>query len=512
MLAPRFVLAAAGIAVLLAVPALAAQYAAVSQWVLVRVLGSDPEAFDSTHGRLEVAAVWLVAVLAAAAAALMLSRRLRAHRLMLVLASVAVAGMLLVPLLSSLEYSARRGLHAAADLIGAGVALAVVLAMAIGVSNRSYSLHLFYRERLSSVFALHRRVESGRVTAVPLPYDQTLPFSAIGERLKQQRVRFPELIVCCAVNLTSDEVPSGRFAESFTFTAKQSGGPLFGYHDTRRLECACGHASPLTLPSIMAVSGAAISPLMGRFTYPPMRFLMALTNLRLGVWIPNPRTPNACRCQPQQRGWRGLRARIVRGWYQPGALHVLREALGALRAKHRQIYLSDGGHWENLGLVELIRRRCSHILCFDASSDRTGDGLDIGRAIALARSELGAEVDLDPRPVMGGADGPAEDIAVRGTVRYPDGDQQARLVYAKATLTPGASWSLRAFRARDRCFPHHPTSKQMFTDEQFEAYRSLGHQAGKRAIELLNLVRPALDPTAPDASEPARATVTAIAG
>jgi hypothetical protein len=242
-----------------------------------------------------------------------------------------------------------------------------------------------------------------------------------------------------------------------------------------------------------------------------MRFLMALTNVRLGVWIPNPRTPNACRCRPQQRGWRRSWAYIVRGWYQPGALHVLREAVGALRSGHRQIYLSDGGHWENLGLVELIRRRCSHILCFDASSDRTGDGLDVGRAIALARSDLGAEVDLDPRPLMGGVDGPAKDIAVRGTVHYPD-DQQARLVYAKATLTPDASWSLHAFTARDRRFPHHPTSQQMFTDEQFEAYRSLGHQAGKRAIELLNLVRPALGITGPDTDEPAQATVTPIAG
>jgi hypothetical protein len=61
------------------------------------------------------------------------------------------------------------------------------------------------------------------------------------------------------------------------------------------------------------------------------------------------------------------------------------------------------------------------------------------------------------------------------------------MIYARAALTTGASWDLRAFRARDQRFPNHPTSQQLFTDEQFEAYRSLGHAAGHRAVELLNI-------------------------
>jgi hypothetical protein len=227
---------------------------------------------------------------------------------------------------------------------------------------------------------------------------------------------------------------------------------------------------------------------MGRFTYPPMRFLMALTNVRLGVWVPNPLHPSWHRRQPatDPRGWRRVRAWIADGWFEPGALYVLREALGGLRSKHRYIYLTDGGHWENLGLVELLRRRCTHVLCFDASSDRTGDGQDLGRAIAMARSELSAQVDLDPRPTMGDENAPATQTAVRGRIRYPDTDQEARIVYAKAVLTESASWDLHAFRRRDALFPNHPTSQQMFTDEQFEAYRSLGHAAGRRAVELLN--------------------------
>jgi hypothetical protein len=177
---------------------------------------------------------------------------------------------------------------------------------------------------------------------------------------------------------------------------------------------------------------------------------------------------------------------IVDGWREPGALYVLREALGGLNLKHRFIYLTDGGHWENLGLVELLRRRCTDMLCFDASADHAGAGQDLGRAIALARSELGADIELDPRPVLAGDDGCSTDVAVRGTVHYPD-QQDGRLVYAKATMTSGASWDLQAFKARDGRFPNHSTSQQIFTDEQFEAYRSLGHAAGRRAVELLNI-------------------------
>jgi hypothetical protein len=414
---------------------------------------------------------------------------------MLFLSSVAGAGLLLVPLLSSLEYSTRHGLRSPWDVAGATVALALILIMAVTVHNRRYSLHLLYRERLNSAFALRRRrpTPGGDVVAEPIPYDEPIRFSDVGSKAAASGDRLPKLVVCCAVNLTSDEVPSGRFAESFTFEHDYIRSPLFGKHPTTRFETTHGPAgTQLTLPSIMAVSGAALSPLMGRFTYPPVRFLMALTNVRLGVWIPNPHHAwwqRAGDPRTDLRGWRRVRDWVEQGWYEPGALYVLREALGTLRSKHRFIYLTDGGHWENLGLVELLRRRCTHVLCFDASSDRTGDGQDLGRAVSMARSELGAEVELDPRPTMGDGSGPARQMAVRGTIRYPDRPQEARMVYAKAALTEAASWDLQAFRRRDALFPHHPTSQQIFTDEQFEDYRSLGHAAGLEACDLLNFAQ-----------------------
>jgi hypothetical protein len=241
----------------------------------------------------------------------------------------------------------------------------------------------------------------------------------------------------------------------------------------------------------MAVSGAAVSPLMGRFTYPPLRFLMALTNVRLGVWIKNPLHPSwratADTAKAERGPVRRMAAWIRDGWREPGALYVLREALGGAKSTHRYIYLTDGGHWENLGLVELLRRQCTHVMCFDASCDRTGQGLDIGRAIAFARSDLRADVQLDPRPAMADGNGFASTMAVEGVVRYPNHGDTAKLVYAKAVLTEEASWDLHAFKRRDGRFPNHSTTQQMFTDEQFEAYRTLGHEAGLLAAKRLNV-------------------------
>jgi len=480
----------------LVLPLLAAFYGSASEFVLAHVFGEDPAMFDAAAYRIAVAVFWLVLSLVLAAAALALSRRFRARRLMLVLASLAVAGLLLVPLLSSLEYSTEHGLRDRGDVLPVALALVVVLIMALAVHNRRYSLHQFYRERLNSAFALVRSGEGGEVVADPIRYDEPLYFSSIGRTLREGGSRLPKLIVCCSVNLTSDEVPVGRFAESFTFEHDRSGGRLFGYHDTTRFEASYGLAgTQLTLPSIMAVSGAALSPLMGRFTHPPLRFLMAMTNIRLGVWIKNPlhRDWDAdadahAEGTPEERPGlaKRLLRRLVRGWREPGALYVLREALGRTKSSHRFIYLTDGGHWENLGLVELLRRRCTHVLCFDASSDQAGGGLDIGRAIALARSELGIEIDMDPRPAMP-VKGFSADVAVRGSVRYPAPEQSARLVYAKAVLTKQASWDLQAYQARDGRFPNHSTSQQMFTDEQFESYRALGYDAGCRALQLLNI-------------------------
>jgi hypothetical protein len=480
----------------LVTPALLEAYRDVSLWMVEHAFGKPAETFDTEwFPRIAVAAIWLVVALLLAVSALVLSRRSRS-RVLTLIAGAGASGLLLVPFASSFEYATTRGVTNVGDVLGAAIALLVLLLMAVFVHNRRYSMHFFYRERLCSVYAVarHRDPEIGLV-AGPLPYGERIWLSKIGQPVDPSAAdavarRVPKLVVCCAVNVTSHEAPIGRFAGSFTFEAERSGSPLLGYRSTKDYE-RDGQVpgTAMTLPSMMAVSGAALSPMMGRFTHPALRFLMALTNVRLGVWIPNGAmgdlAPRAESIVPVP-WWRRLAGTIAAGWHEPGAWYVWREAIGTTGSTRKFIYVSDGGHFENLGLVELIRRRCTHILCFDASLDTTGDALDIGRAIALARADLGAEIELDPTPTLTDGTGASPTMVASGRVRYPDG-QVASLILTRAALTEKASWDLRSFAKRDRLFPNHSTRQQLFTDEQFQAYRSLGHQGGLESVAKLNL-------------------------
>src|SRR5262249_26329419 len=56
---------------------------------------------------------------------------------------------------------------------------------------------------------------------------------------------------------------------------------------TADYEYLLGHTR-FTLFDVVAISGAAFSPLMGRATRSAYRIVFTLTNLRLGVWMPHP--------------------------------------------------------------------------------------------------------------------------------------------------------------------------------------------------------------------------------
>jgi hypothetical protein len=476
-----------------------------ADWLTRTVLRQRSGAFDTSFAvRIGVAAISLAGSLALAGAALLSSRRTNLRAGMSVFAAVGGSGMLLIPVVSAMDYATKRGIEVGVtpgDAVLCGVAAAVLLFMGAFVHNRRYSMHLFYRDRLRSAFALRRQHDDERgLYASPVQYGHEIFFSALGaelaDRVSNGQAPLPKLVVCCSVNVTTHDAPVGRFAGSFTFEHDRCGGPLLGYWPTVQIEREADlRGTALTLPSIMAVSGAALSPLMGRFTYAPLRFLMALTNVRLGVWVPNPRfmdVEDSGATDPRTAGWPPRRwARVVghrlrTGWREPGALYVLREALGRTGGNKRFIYVSDGGHFENLGLVELVRRRCSHILCFDAGADPSGTGADLARAVALARADLNAEVLIDPLAGSGGSEESARDLSVSGSIRYPDGTH-ARLIYTKAAVVGASTWDLRSFAGLDNRFPNHSTSQQVFSDEQFQAYRSLGHAAGQAAVTRLNL-------------------------
>ncbi len=355
------------------------------------------------------------------------------------------------------------------------------------------NMHLFYRERLATAFIGLRK--AARVGSdVLLEYEQPLwrePIWFTKVVRGTDSARLPNLVVCAAVNVSRD-VPPGRLAASFTFERDYSGGPLTGYVPTRLLERTTG-GGRLTLPAMMAISGAGVAPSMGKMTRAWARLLLSLFNARLGVWLPNPlhqgsvgprriRRLRASGSEPSPDEDDRLGTGSRRG--RPGISYVLRESLGLNDLGRPFLYVTDGGHWDNLGLVELLRRGCGQILCFDAAGDDLRHFDMLSDAIALARSDLGVRIDIDVDPLRPGDDGLSPSDHCRGTITYPDGTA-AVLVFAKAAMAKDAPQDLKAFREHDPRFPTNSTLDQFFDDRQFESYRALGAHAAAGAVRSL---------------------------
>lgn len=361
------------------------------------------------------------------------------------------------------------------------------------------------RERANAVRAADDQ-QLKRGVAMERNYDNLVRLSKTG----LDPSKWPTLIVCAAANISEPgATPPGRRVTSFTFSCSTVGGPLVGATTTQRFEEVFkdrgGRKRDLSLPAAVAMSGAAIAPSMGKMTPRALTFLLALANIRLGVWVPNPRWVAGPR----------------RSWRRPSPYYLIKELIGRNRVNSHYLFVTDGGHYENLGLVELLRRGCTKIYCFDASG---GEGFEaLGDAVALARSELGVEIDIRPDPLKPGsaeleaesaccgkdstpkaesagcakdaapqaaAEGGVTDealaakIAVSAKFVYSDGTE-GELVYARNVMSPGAPWDVRAHHISDPSFPHNSTVDQLYTDQKFESYRALGVQAGTHALTLM---------------------------
>jgi hypothetical protein len=151
------------------------------------------------------------------------------------------------------------------------------------------------------------------------------------------------------------------------------------------------------------------------------------------------------------------------------------------------VYVADGGHRENLGLVELLRQRPDVAFCVDASGDAAQSFRTLAEAIELARVELGVDVDvaLDGLRVAAGASVPV-DCAVEGVIRYPAamGGGTGRLLYGKSQLSEAALPGLLQFGAIDDRFPDYSTLDQFLTEAEHLQLVALGHHVAERMVQL----------------------------
>jgi hypothetical protein len=288
------------------------------------------------------------------------------------------------------------------------------------------------------------------------------------------------------LNATLDISHGGRLAwqerkaEAFMFTPHYCGyefpemrpeinrmekAPEGAYQETRAWGFAGGGIS---LGTAVSISGAAVSPNMGYHTYAPLAFLMTVFNVRLGVWLANPRYSN-----DQYR-------QLPDGGPAFSLLYLINELLGSATDSSKYAYLSDGAHFENLALYELVRRECDFIIAGDAGEDPEFGFGDLVNAIRKCRTDFGAEIQLTLGPLrLAGQDGSSGAHATFGTVRYANREQPGQLLYIKTSMTKDDPEDIWAYKHVHASFPHQSTADQWFDDTQFESYRMLG----RRSIE-----------------------------
>jgi hypothetical protein len=366
-------------------------------------------------------------------------------------------------------------------LVLASIAIAIKL---LTDANRT-SLHSFYRERLSRAFLVTRKPNGA---AVSLDYSIRLRYSEWAKPTDGG----PQLVIAGVANVAdADFVPTQRDCVPFIFDAEQIGIvgdrslPTGGRRRTEDYEREADVLKrEVTVPAAMAISGAALSPLTGRVNSRtrPVRLLLAVLNARLGVWLPNPYWNNRDEDTfPEVTGFAARVRRYVGSVIdKPGPYRLLREAIGSPSMYDRRIYVTDGGHYDNLGLVEALRREPAQVIVIDASNDPEDRFNALGEAIATARMDHGIRIDMDPAPMIRGQKSRADRSWAYGIATHPlkEGRRQpykTEIFFLKAVLAGHLGWDIEQYATTHDDFPRRSTGDQFYDEWDFEAYRDLGH-------------------------------------
>ena len=340
--------------------------------------------------------------------------------------------------------------------------LGVVMGYFINVNK--FSLHALYRNRLIRAFL-------GASRTVRNPHWFTGFDPNDNFRLGDLKPGRPLHIINIALNLVKGGQLAWqeRKAASFSASRLHCGSWLLGYRPSAQF------GNGITLGTALAISGAAANPNQGYNSSPLVAFLMTLFNLRLGWWLGNP-------------GGHGART-----WDRSGPIHaalpLFNEALGSTNESYAYVNLSDGGHFENLGLYEMVLRRCRHIVAIDAGCDCDYVFEDLGNAIRKIRIDLGVSIDIQTvSPKKAGAE--ISYYAI-GTIHYSQIDgpgTDGTLLYIKPTLCGLEPADVANYAASHPNFPHEPTSDQWFSESQMESYRALGFHAVYRHLQRSNSI------------------------
>ena len=373
------------------------------------------------------------------------------------------------------------------------------------------TLHRFYRDRLMEAFLPNvdtaQADRTGAATQADSAYIQniwrgnqeassTSFLHRLTSRLRQQAPaeqpppRSPYQIINTIAVLVDSPVRKLRVrsGDSFMLTTLYCGSGATGWRCSREFL-----SGKLSLPTAMAISGAAVNPNAEAFRITRNKFvalLMNLLNLRLGYWVhhPRPRRFDAMRLKSPNH-------------FLPG-LYEFGKSFGAGFQENRAfVQLSDGGNFDNLGIYELVRRRVKTIVACDAGADPDYKFGDLRRALRLIQEDFGVSVDISDNPAMLDALMPGKPETgcypegvrfsdtgyIVCTITYPESEQgqadTGTLIYLNTTLVRDVGFNTRGYKASHSAFPDQSTIDQFFDEDQFEAYRDLGYRIATSMID-----------------------------
>lgn len=369
-----------------------------------------------------------------------------------------------------------------AALLAAAAMVALSSAASWFINVNHFSLHALYRNRLVRTFLGASNVEPvlneapERNAFDGFSETDNIRMGALWRDPESGGIRRegPFLVVNMALNLLAAQSQSWRErkAAPFVSTPLHTGADAVGYRASasyasnlavRQAKRESEPPHGLTLGTAMAISGAAVSPNWGYHSSPITSFLMMLANLRLGWWLGNPASNQTWMRDGPSSSWRLF----------------IQEALGQTSDREPFVYLSDGGHFDNLGIYEMVRRRCRTIIVSDASADPDCTLEDLGRTLRSISMDLGVSIEFEPIELRKrSADPLLQGIyCAIGIIRYPerpDTPETGTIIYIKPGLYLDAPADVRAYAAANSKFPHDTTANQWFTESQFESYRALG--------------------------------------
>ena len=372
----------------------------------------------------------------------------------------------------------------------------VLFLLSLLLAPNANSLHRLYRDRLSKAFLFDPTRIEGRRSGTGFKRESvSVSGLALTDRLKYEdfelapidRFKLSQIswidtpfpLINTALNIQGSKYANrrGRNADFFVFSPKFIGSGATQYVKTKEFE---DDVPELDLATAMAVSGAAASSNMGASSIKALTPTLAILNIRLGYWVANPRQ------LAQDRKPSSVFASVFDQFY------FLQELLGLMRESSGTIYLTDGGHIENLGIYELLRRRCELIIAVDAEADPEMSFRSLVALQRYARIDLGVLIDLPWAEIRDGTRAASEEIAKSGgsppdaaphgphcavgKIIYPQ-DREGILLYVKSSITGDENDYIVDYKRRFPSYPHETTADQLFSEEQFEVYRALGFHA-----------------------------------